>query len=74
MKLTPFFAGYVKPARPGVYERMSENTGMMYYSRWNGHTWFSLNENVRVAADSPFISSYQRLKWRGLAKKPKGAK
>jgi hypothetical protein len=70
MKRTPWFAGTVKPARPGVYERRFAS-GAIRFARWTGREW-------RVSAETVFTAHTQRLatalqtapRWRGLAERP----
>lgn len=73
-KFTPWFSGEVKPARPGVYQRLYP-FGAVAYSRWNGQNWM-------LPMQEPFAAEAERIhavcqshvegpKWRGLAQEPK---
>lgn len=65
--LTPWFAGTVKPARPGVYQRRGGNN-VHTYSYWTGEYWCFSHERVdKAAMDDSYPSISQEKAWRGLA-------
>lgn len=75
--LTPWFDGTVKPARPGVYERLSEEDELHDFSRWDGRRWMC-GQNSPEEADNLVMceSQYQphhgqstRFKWRGFTRR-----
>lgn len=74
LKLTPWFAGTVKPASDvehvGVYSRKLTN-GDRVFARWNGKFWCYWTWNARSAATKKGKSDVQVCaQWRGLAEKP----
>ena len=80
-KLTPWFAGCVKPARPGVYlatvlmnSKLDDSRGLYRY--WNGKHWCKPADTPTAAVHPSMLSrAYFRIMyWRGLAKPPKSAK
>jgi hypothetical protein len=68
-RLTAWFTGSAKPARPGVYERGFRGKGS-WYSRWDGVFWYGLAVTPEMAAAKRYVSVYQDLPWRGLRRKP----
>jgi hypothetical protein len=68
-KLTPWFPGDVKPARPGVYETDAETDSYLCYQLWTGNHWGWCSANSGFVL--PYESRYQSPRWRGLAKEPK---
>ena len=73
LKLTPWFPGHVKPARPGVYQQRSGGTGAhVGYQKWTGAHWLQWCETAEKAEKVPFYwkagSFYQNDPWRGVAK------
>lgn len=70
-KLTPWFPGHIKPARPGVYQRQFNATpDLPLYSRWDGNAWRVSMSRPDVAAVVCSVSKAQVLPWRGLAQDP----
>lgn len=75
-KLTPWFPGDVKPARPGVYERCyaqdmpGEMQPMKCYCYWNGKQWMTYESTPEAAAREVVVSDWQHEWWRGLAEQP----
>ena len=66
--LTPWFAGTVKPARPGVYQRRGGNNAHTY-SLWDGARWcFSAERADEAALNIGWPSLAQHKPWRGLAR------
>lgn len=70
MKLTPWFPGHIKPARPGVYQQMAD--GMLGYQCWSGSVWYGWSTSIDMAADDycQVGSRFQNDSWRGLAEDP----
>lgn len=69
-KLTPWFPGYVKPARMGVYERQIE--GRIVFSYWDGGYWGPSQYDKDEAYYFRGLHSwFQTHPWRGLAEQPK---
>jgi hypothetical protein len=65
-KRTPWFPGKVKPARPGVYERMFES-GHSYFALWTGRKWMvSYFSPARAAAEDMPSPLQEAASWRGL--------
>lgn len=73
-ELTPWFDGYVKPVRPGVYERKYPGFRGRSFNRWCGRMWFFVGESIEEASDEVAYSPARHLPWRGLAQDPKGKK
>lgn len=72
-KLTPWFDGKVKPARPGMYQRQWLR-GELRWSMWTGKHWGPTCTSKCMAAHfSTGQSALQEAPWRGLAKKPEAA-
>lgn len=67
VKLTGWYDGKQKPARPGVYQRRSPVTESHFilYSRWDGKKW-GLGKLRPELATSRRASGWQSLPWRGL--------
>ena len=71
-KLTPWFKGHVKPARPGVYERrFHKGSPFTHYSRWDGKTWRGRSSRPIGVAKTRESAIWVALEWRGLASDPK---
>lgn len=74
-KLTPWFPGDVKPARPGVYKR-KRPVGLRAFgcfSYWDGRRWRMSSSSLKEAGTLPRTPSlFQQLPWRGLTQDPKG--
>lgn len=69
-KLTPWYPGHIKPARPGVYETQLVGGGCRY-QHWNGRWWGLLSWTPENAANlASWPSEFQSNDWRGLAEKP----
>ena len=76
MKLTEWFDGSVKPARPGVYQK---DIAGVAYAYWNGNFWgmftgsssFYTPRDALKGANSRSID--QTARWRGLAEDPRKA-
>lgn len=69
-KLTPWYPGYIKPVRRGVYlMRFSVHMGPAF-QRWTGKYWSLLAWTPEEAATARGRSDFQQLYWRGLAEKP----
>lgn len=67
MKLTPWFTGYQKPVRAGVYERKQGNS--THYSYWCGYVWGAASHDKLLARSySLYESLSQNLPWRGVMK------
>lgn len=68
MKLTPWFAGDVRPVHVGVYNRelyYSQAT----YSYWNGEYWSTSCDTVERAYQFKDTRSYNQIApWRGIIK------
>ncbi len=67
MEKTQWFEGHQRPARGGVYERLTD-AGSVLYSNWNGLYWGGLGataDQCLVVEDQR--SEWQDLQWRGLA-------
>jgi len=74
MKLTPWFPGTVKPARPGVYQR--EFPTFVLFAEWTGRRWLAGRFTARCARVMCVVSNQQPsdpdcTRWRGLAEEPK---
>ena len=69
-KRTPAFPGSVRPARIGVYERLSWNK-WWYYSYWDGVRWHCGDLLCRSRLLNAAASTNQHWPWRGLAEEPK---
>lgn len=70
-KLTPWFPGDVKPARPGVYQTRDGKD--VCYQFWTGEQWNMATTSAEYAADfqqDGDRSHFQNDPWRGLAEKP----
>jgi hypothetical protein len=66
-KRTPWFPGKVKPARPGVYERMFESVSS--FALWTGRKWMvSHFSPARAAAEDLPSTLQEAASWRGLTK------
>ena len=69
-RLTEWFGPQVKPTIPGVYA--TDASPFAVYQHWDGRTWGKYAGSPEGAANSKRDPSrYQRIKWRGLAEKPK---
>lgn len=64
-KLTRWFGGTVRPARPGVYESMYAGVFRLF----DGSLWHKAALSPRAALGMR-ISSRQQERWRGLAQPP----
>jgi len=65
-QMTPWYPGWIKPFRPGLYIRRNRigYTAMQY---WNGDNWFCYYGRP---ADCSVLASFQdTLEWRGLAER-----
>ena len=72
MKLTPWYPGHIKPARPGVYETDPRTDPERNYQHWDGKVWgFAMHSTAGAASCAGIKSSCQNDKWRGLAEPPK---
>lgn len=73
-KLTPWYPGHIKPARPGVYQQLSGFRKSVGYQFWDGVSWYSWEATPEKAAESKckVAISWQSDKWRGLAAPQKG--
>ena len=69
-KLTPWFPGYVQPARPGVYMREYVPWGLCF-SKFKDGKWYYPGWTEQSAASQPRLSDCQSAPWRGLAEEPK---
>lgn len=75
-KLTPWFPGDVKPARPGVYQRSLDPCAPIHvaplacYCMWDGKFWMVYENTPEEAAECRIRSAYQHEWWRGLAEQP----
>lgn len=71
MKLTEWYSGDQKPARQGVYQRVSNVGDLLRYSYWDGSIWYysasTKKGAVRLHRES-WRSFSQNQKWRGVAK------
>lgn len=67
-KLTPWFPGNVKPARPGVYQQYSGTGKELGYQFWDGSHWHLWFETADQAAANREVASFalQEDPWRGL--------
>jgi len=71
MKRTPWFAGTVKPARPGVYERRFGFGEAIRYATWTGSQWCLSAGSILRARERVGVSGLQDApEWRGLAERP----
>jgi hypothetical protein len=67
-KLSPWISGRIKPALVGVYERAVADTFSGRYSYFDGKRWGVSHYTPALAERNKSISStWQNLKWRGLA-------
>jgi hypothetical protein len=65
-KYTPWFPGFIKPVRKGVYQRKVNNV-VKCYSYWDGELWFLGERTVDKAHREPMLSFNQNgFEWRGL--------
>ena len=71
MKLTPWFPGSRKPARPGAYIR--DIPGGPAFAMWTSDHWRASAPTPHRASLAPLVSGLQHKRWRGLAEQPKGA-
>lgn len=73
-KLTPWFQGSIKPARPGVYQQHCGNGIEIGYQRWDGQHWYCWAATAEKAETTPIKADpwFQNDPWRGLAEEPKG--
>lgn len=70
-KLTPWFmAAFIKPARSGVYQRLTPS-GAVMFSRWDGRRWCANHHKCEGAARIRRESLFQKSPWRGVASDPK---
>lgn len=70
MKKTEWFPADVKPVRVGVYQREYWST-CIGFSHWDGERWGAGYDEFSLAAEHAGTrSSFQELRWRGLAEKP----
>lgn len=70
-KLTPWFPGDVKPARPGAYQRrFHQGNSPIFFSRWDGETWRGVSSRPEGVAKTRASAVWMRLEWRGLAADP----
>lgn len=73
-KLTPWFAGEVKPVHVGIYKRRMP-IGSLVYSQWDGARWLLGGTTIAIAVRvSDCRSMVQSIPWRGLAANPEAAK
>lgn len=68
-RFSRWFGKSVKPARPGVYETKLRNQIGVFYSKWDGSTWYFSHSTVQSAADD-WLPVCSKKRWRGLAEKP----
>lgn len=74
-KLTKWFPREVKPVRVGVYETDANfYKGYQRFQHWNGEFWNSYCTTIQSASTETDYSSYQNVRWRGLAEQPKEQK
>jgi len=76
MKLTPWFSGDQKPARPGVYERdygdsPCEFGSVVWFCRWGGAYWYAPSRSHGLASTENNVSIRQSLPWRGILRNGK---
>ena len=67
---TDWFPGGVKPARPGVYERLYKGDvpHPTLFHKWDGHQWMA-GQLTAEAADGVDVGSvfpFPELRWRGV--------
>lgn len=70
-RLTPWFPGEVKPARPGVYQQKFK--GKIGYQFWNGTRWMAWAGTPEAAMHRmhwEIPDACQQDPWRGLAADP----
>jgi hypothetical protein len=69
--LTNWFAGDVRPERPGAYETKSADHERTWFQYWNGTQWGAYCTTPAIAEkDANFRSARQFPLWRGLASDP----
>jgi hypothetical protein len=69
-KLTPWFPGYIKPVRPGVYEVFWYMTPV--YAKFDNFRWHQgADRDLNCAAAMLARAHNEPSKWRGLAEQPK---
>jgi len=75
MKLTEWYPGDVKPARPGVYETRIKGDIRQWFQHWNGEYFgYSSPSTFGAYASRSSKSIFDFCEWRGLAHNPKGSK
>lgn len=73
-KVTPWFAGSVKPVRKGVYEREIPTIGKTAFWHWSGKRWdYGGQHEASDVCKSRTPALNQDLRWRGLAYDPSKA-
>ncbi len=70
-KLTDWFPGDVKPARPGVYET-KEPDGTIWFNEFDGVDWFYGNHACVPSKSRTVLPGELLISWRGLAANPSG--
>ncbi len=71
-KVTGWYGRDQTPARKGLYQRYRPiGSGQVFWSYWTGKQWGLLSaEPYRAYLWRDQSSSFQRVRWRGLAEKP----
>lgn len=71
MKLTSVYPGVIKPIRRGVYQRLYSSTTkgeIWLYAFFDGIYWRGSSYNPEIALHARYVSAFQSLEWRGVAK------
>lgn len=71
-KLSPWFGGFERPERIGVYQRISHFGIINPFSYWDGRYWYFNAVNPEFALrnynSQEWQSSFQTNNWRGIVK------
>ena len=70
MKLTKWHRAGIKPVHIGIYE-VEPDSSSPWYSYWDGKEFGWMERDINKALLHSNWCFYERLKWRGLAEKPK---
>lgn len=67
-QLTPWFPGYIKPVRKGVYMQMDSSGKRVGYQYWDGTHWciWFLSTHDAASATTRVADVYQNDNWRGI--------
>jgi hypothetical protein len=65
VNVTPWFPASVKPARPGVYERLTSWRDNVF-ALWNGEHWLMYTPTPETASRQTSKSAHQDFAWRGI--------